>query len=104
MTTVPLDEASRCPECKQPGKKEYTVPIMGGARHSFKCFNEVCPWFNTAWLVETDGNGEVQVNEEAYKRAHSTRLEAKGDPLFEQYFNQVHAALGAQLEAETNRE
>jgi hypothetical protein len=102
--TVPFSEAQQCPQCGHTGKIEHSNPIMGGAVHKLTCMNEVCPWYQTGWVVETNANGEVQVNEQAWKTAHGERLIAPSDPSFDSAFDAVHQMLGRQLREETRKD
>jgi hypothetical protein len=99
--TVPFSEAQDCPECGQTGRVLHSNPIMGGTVHMIQCRNELCTWLNTNWVVETDGNGEVRVNEQAWKIAHGQRLVAPKDPTFDAAYEAIHAQLGRQLAEET---
>jgi hypothetical protein len=65
--TTTVDEAKRCPKCQHPGKQvasRYTVNAKR-ARVSvltFECETEVCPWFETTWIVQVNPDGTVPVN------------------------------------------
>jgi hypothetical protein len=98
---VSFDTARKCPECSHTGKLLHSNAILGGTVHKLECMNPVCPWFQTFWFVETNANGEVQVNEEATKAAKGERLIAPTDPSFDANFALVHQMLDRQLEEET---
>jgi hypothetical protein len=102
--TVSFSEAQACPQCGHNGKIDHTNPIMGGAVHKLTCMNEVCPWYRTSWMVETNANGEVQVNEQAWKTAHGERLIAPRDPSFDAAFEAIHGNLARQLQDETRKD
>jgi hypothetical protein len=101
--TVPFSQARECPECGHTGKIKHSNPIAGGTVHMMICDNQVCPWYNTGWVIETDANGEVRVNKEAMKRARGERLIAPTDPSFNATFESVHNMLNRQLEQEVRR-
>lgn len=71
---IPLEDAKKCPECDHTGNVASSNAIMGGTLLVMLCENEVCPWYNTNWMIETNGQGEVQINEEAYKKAHNQKI------------------------------
>jgi hypothetical protein len=100
-TVISFDEARDCPQCSHKGKITQSRPIVGGTLHTLECVNEVCPWYQTHWFVETDSNGEVQVNETAMKASQGTRLIAPTDPSFDATFEGVHEMLRRQQEQET---
>lgn len=99
--TVPFSEAQKCPQCDHMGKVILQRPIVGGTLHTIQCGNAVCPWYNTNWMVETDVNGEAQVNEQAWKAAHGERLIALKDPAFDAAYESVHQMLERQIQQET---
>ncbi len=60
MTT--LEEAKRCPICKEPG--EHTGTSRGqdfdkSTVNEFTCKNERCRWFETSWLVQVRPDGSI---------------------------------------------
>lgn len=67
MTTVV--EASKCPRCKSQGEIRKGGGVKSGERKRidnewwdvvvYYCLNDVCPWFNTGWLVSSNERGEV---------------------------------------------
>jgi hypothetical protein len=96
MTTISFREAQDCPECKQQGSVLDRRPILGGTLVDMQCENEACPWYQTKWLVELDGDSRVQVNEQAYAIATGRSIYKKPDPTFNTMFERVHKALEAQ--------
>jgi hypothetical protein len=57
-----FEEASRCPQCKQPGKDEKTIKLPAGAKvprgttvHQVRCTN--CNF--GVWLVQVNADGSV---------------------------------------------
>jgi hypothetical protein len=101
QTIVTFDEAKACPTCKHPGKIVQSNAITGGTLHKLMCVNELCPWYQTFWFVETDSSGQVQVNEKAYAIANATRLQPRLDPKFDEKHEAVLRALDRQAAEET---
>jgi hypothetical protein len=97
---VPFEETQKCFQCGQNGEITLQRPIVGGTLHSITCRNSKCDWFNTSWLVETDSNGEVRINEKAYKQAQATRAKANIDPDFDRRVEAVQTAIDNQIAEE----
>jgi len=98
-------EASQCPECKQTGELLHSNRIQGGGTlHVLICRNERCETSGMKFFVETDHNGQVQVNEEAYAKAHETRVSPGPNLEADRIHAQVHAELAKQLAEETRPE
>jgi hypothetical protein len=67
MTT--LEEARRCPHCKNPGQPHSKRPAPGqdgGVIHSFVCMNKRCRWgpregddFGESWFVQVRPDGTI---------------------------------------------
>lgn len=59
------EEASRCPKCSKPGNTRRKARASGrGIRpgteiHHIYCENELCPWYNTCWMVQVNPDGSV---------------------------------------------
>lgn len=61
-TQTTMEEASRCPQCKEPGddRIQRPVPGMRGVMvHSIYCVNQRCDWYNTAWIVQVNADGSI---------------------------------------------
>lgn len=99
--TVSIEEARQCPECNHTGKIKQSRPIMGGTVHTIECLNQVCPWFETSWVIETDSNGEVRVNRAAMDRARGKRLIAPTDPSFDETRDRLMRQLQREIDGST---
>jgi hypothetical protein len=61
-----LDEASKCPRCKEPGEKygEKASGRRGNKVLMYRCNNTTCPWGkdpdDMGWIVEVNDRGEIQ--------------------------------------------
>lgn len=73
---VPIEEAAKCPKCGKEGKIKQAVrnamDTMTGKRTGddvvvYICDTEICTWYNTGWVVQSDKNGNV------YERNHGPR-------------------------------
>lgn len=65
-TESTLEEASRCPRCKEPGKfdGERSLGAQSGATRGaklkmFMCMNQRCRWYNTTWSVQVNADGTI---------------------------------------------
>jgi hypothetical protein len=102
---VDFAEAKKCPECGQTGELLYSNRIQGGGTlHTLICRNERCATQDMRFFVETDHNGNVQVNEEAWQKAHETRESPAPDVRADRLHQQVHAELARQIAKETRPE
>lgn len=59
-----LEEASRCPRCKEPGRfngeKALDRADSAGAKIKlFVCDNSRCKWHTTSWTVQVNANGTI---------------------------------------------
>jgi hypothetical protein len=56
-----LEEASRCPKCKEPGDIGARRPTAkpGFDVLGVTCQNEACKWFETGWLVQINPDGSI---------------------------------------------
>jgi hypothetical protein len=60
-----LEEASRCPKCREPGKKMGEKPSgnPGNKALIYHCENQTCKWGadpdDMGWIVEIDVRGNV---------------------------------------------
>lgn len=62
MTT--FEDAKKCPKCGQPGEDIGFKPgrsERGGAVkvHTIMCRTQLCPWFNTGYLVQVNEDGSI---------------------------------------------
>lgn len=60
MPDSTLEEARRCPECKEPGEIQQLLP---GPRHSkvhvYECKNLRCKTANETWIVQVNRDGSI---------------------------------------------
>lgn len=98
MTTT-FEEAKLCPKCGKPGedvrvfdrKNSMGKPVTV---HTIYCRVELCPWYNTSWLV--------QVNEDGTIPDPYSQLGPKQYPkLSEESVTRVQEAIQTQLDQET---
>ena len=57
-----FEEVSRCPKCDKPGKETRTLPPPRGTVGKlveFRCVSELCPWFDTLWMVQVNPDGSI---------------------------------------------
>jgi hypothetical protein len=62
-----FEEAKRCPKCNQPGDDRKQLVLLnrdfkGGKApvvHHIYCVTELCPWYDTPWLVQVNGDGTI---------------------------------------------
>ena len=95
-TQTTWEEASRCPRCGHPGHDIATRPTQrrGTMAHTLRCeSSELCPWYNTTWVVNVNEDGSIpapysQVGPKAYPRVSQETL------------TRIDEAIGRQLEAE----
>jgi hypothetical protein len=99
---VEWDEAARCPECKQQGELLFSNAVIGGTLHTLVCRTKTCSTEGLRFMVQTDVNGKIPVNKEAWAIAHGRGGEVKSDPEFDRMHERVHEALQRQLDEETN--
>lgn len=91
-----LEQASRCPRCKQPGRFDGERPmrsVRNAKLKQFMCENDRCKWYHTTWSVQVNADGTIPpplLNRPKQFRA----LPDDG--------GRVLQALQAQLERETN--
>lgn len=63
MSTT-FEEAKKCPKCGNPGDDRRVTPTRNARRqkvdlHHIYCVTELCPWFNTMWLVQINEDGSI---------------------------------------------
>lgn len=61
---VTIQEAAKCPKCKKEGRldqnfKHTDEHNINWDVTTYICDNEICPWYNTGWVVQSDKNGVV---------------------------------------------
>jgi len=55
-----LEEARSCPRCKYYGELVATNPGPRRSKvYTYKCLTEVCPWYNTTWIVQVNEDGTI---------------------------------------------
>lgn len=63
MTSPTFEEAKRCPKCDKPGEEVRVIvhkDLPRGAKlHEIFCRTELCRWYNTPWMVQTNADGSV---------------------------------------------
>lgn len=76
-----LDEASKCPICKEPGNK-YEERSSGNAGNKvlmYRCTNTTCRWGqdpeDMGWIVEVDSSGAI-----AERKAHDKQFPSLKPP------------------------
>lgn len=85
-----LDEASRCPICKEPAQQTVSRSGSRGSKlHTYVCRNQNCRWYDTGFLVQVDSNGDV------YERP-------KGEKEFTPFSKEQASRIEAGLEALRN--
>jgi hypothetical protein len=67
MTAPTFEEAKRCPRCDKPGEDRKQMVVLGKSfkggkapvAHTIYCVTELCPWYNTPWIVQVNGDGTI---------------------------------------------
>lgn len=64
MAESTFEEAARCPKCHNPGEDRKTVPApptasKGAKLHYIYCVHELCPWYETMWVVQVNSDGSI---------------------------------------------
>lgn len=61
MAETTFEQAKRCPKCGKPGEDSpKTTPGPKGSRvHQIFCRTELCPWYNTPWMVQVNRDGTI---------------------------------------------
>jgi hypothetical protein len=61
MSDTTYEEAKRCPKCTKPGEERLTTKgaVRGSVVKHIYCVTEICPWYNTPWLVQVNADGSV---------------------------------------------
>jgi hypothetical protein len=65
MATTTFEEAKHCPKCGNVGEERSAVKLGSdhGVMHYLYCASQLCPWFDTPWMVQTLDDGSVPVRE-----------------------------------------
>jgi hypothetical protein len=98
MSTT-FEEAKLCPKCGRTGDdRKQTKERNARGRlvdvHQIYCVTELCPWFNTMWVVQVNEDGSIP---EAY-----TQLGDKQYPkLSQESATKIEENMLRQIEAET---
>lgn len=103
MSDNTYEEATRCPKCGQPGNvRRKTAPPKGAGLkpgtmiHHVYCEHELCPWYDTTWMVQVNPDGSVPP-------PTNHRGSAKIYQGFENH-DQMARDINASLEAQRRRE
>lgn len=60
MSDTTFEAAKRCPKCQEPGHQRHVERLRdGGKVFGLECKNQVCPWYDTGWVVQVDKDGEI---------------------------------------------
>jgi hypothetical protein len=105
MSDSTYEEAVRCPKCRQPGDvqvkrgapKEARLPV-GTMLHTVYCMNQVCPWFETCWMIQVNRDGTVPPP----KDHRGGKKVYQGFEGHDDLAKQIVAGLEAQQRAETD--
>lgn len=95
-----FEEASRCPKCQHPGevgsvREQYSTNQDAMVKlNVLFCRNQVCPWYNTSWIVQVNPDGSIP---QAYEQLGPKQY-PKLSPETE---TRIRENIQAQLEAET---
>lgn len=56
-----LEEAGRCPKCKEPGRHEGDRQLESARAKLkvFRCENARCKWHGETWIVQVNANGTI---------------------------------------------
>jgi hypothetical protein len=100
------EEATRCPKCGNPGEVTTKRPAQsrglkrGTMVHTVYCRTQICPWYNTCWIVQVNPDGSVPppTNHAGQPKVYQP---SPGD---DELIKQVEASLMAQREAEIDPE
>jgi hypothetical protein len=90
-----FEEAQRCPRCDKPGRDQGGRPgrRRGVKVHTIVCETELCPWYNTTWLIQVNEDGTIP---DAYSQVGEKQFH-KVSPETE---TRINEALERQLKAE----
>lgn len=97
------EAASRCPKCNNPGevrsKKPAPNSIRGTMLLHIYCTSVLCPWYNTAWMVQVNPDGTVPEpkNHTGANKMYVTDKKA------DEMAAQIRAAIDHQLSVETSQ-
>jgi hypothetical protein len=59
VSDTTLEEAKRCPRCKEPGAEVSNYPTGDGRVRVFQCDNDRCPRVRDRWLVQVRADGTI---------------------------------------------
>jgi hypothetical protein len=100
--TTSFEEAKQCPKCGNIGEdwKQERKTLLGPPRknvvvHYIKCVTQLCPWFETSYVVQVNEDGSIP---EAYSALRGEKQFPKASPEME---TRIREATEAQLRAET---
>lgn len=89
MPDTTLEEAKRCPICKEPGSQTgKTKETRENGRKAnvlqMTCMNEACRWFNTNWIIQVNADGSIPTRTKADKEFdNSSRMVTMGERYIE---------------------
>jgi hypothetical protein len=99
------EEATRCPKCGNPGNvrkktaapREANLP-RGTTIHHVYCEHELCPWYDTTWMVQVNADGSVPPP----KNHRGQPKIYQGFENHDQMARDITAAMEAQVRRETD--
>jgi hypothetical protein len=61
MAATTFEEAKECPKCGKPGQdiESKATTKKGVSVHIIECKTELCPWFETTWLIQVNADGSI---------------------------------------------
>lgn len=62
MSETTLEEAGRCPKCKEPGEfsgEQVLESARSAKLKKFTCRNSRCKWLNETWVVQVNKDGTI---------------------------------------------
>ena len=106
MSETTYEEACRCPKCKHPGEVRIKRPAPreaglkhGTMIHQVYCVHELCPWYNTAWMIQVNADGSVPPPQNHTGKNKLYIQDKDADAMAAR----VRAMIDQQIEIETNR-
>lgn len=98
-----FEEAKRCPRCNQPGEDRKQIPAPGipGAKvHTIYCVSQLCPWYDTPWLVQVNSDGSIPQPQDHTR----TPKVYQGFETHDQLARDIERALSLQKQLETQKD
>lgn len=103
-----FEEAKHCPRCKKPGKETKTTRQYSRESrqtvemHYIECVTELCSWFGTCWIVQTNEDGSLPNPESTSSLLRKKQYPALTPGEESEIISRIEQNLGQQLNAETN--